>query len=110
MRNENITSPNDLLQVKKERVATVKTMANDRLKAYNTAKEDLEKAFAEVQASCGNLKSKLNKVLEDDVKRQAYHSQCFVGNDCKKILDERKMLLDVLPTGDVKSRFTGWFV
>ena len=109
--SEDITSPSDLIQVQEERVNTARTLANDNLAAYEQAKGTLETVYAEVKEKQGSLEAKLNTVLEDDVhvKRQAYHSQCFVGNHCKKILDCRQLLLNVLPDGDVKTKFMGLF-
>ena len=54
----------------------------------------------------GPFEEHLNKVLEKElgVCRQAYHSQCFVGNHCKTILKGRQKLIDVLPDGGVKRK------
>ena len=50
------------------------------------------------------MEAHFNKVLEKElgVCRQAYHSQCFVGNHCKKILKGRQKVIDVLPDGGSK--------
>lgn len=108
---DEISCPEDVLEVQEERVVTCKALVTDKLAAYTTLRGDLDKVYVEATDKRGAIEQELNRVLEQQlhVKRQAYHSQCFVGNDCKKILDKRDLLLNVLPEGPVKSKYRGLF-
>ncbi len=58
-----------------------------------------------------NFERKLNERLGNDlkVKHHAYHSKCFVGNDCKKTVNKVQVLLQDLPIGPVKNKFQDLF-
>ena len=75
----------------KERVGQIKT-------GWDKSKSALQKVYDEVKSKMGPLEKRLGEVLENElgVKKQAYHSQCFVGNHCKIILNQSEKLIDVL--------------
>ena len=79
--------------------------------AQKAMKQELDKIFSDVIKTRGPIEEQLNHILENivHVKRQTYHSQCFIGDHCKKILKHNGVLLDVLPDGDSKVKFRGLF-
>ena len=64
----------------------------------------------QVRARRGTYEERLNEVLDSiGVQRQAYHSQCFVGNHCKQILKHTESLLEVLPESEFRNNYIGLF-
>ena len=106
-----ISDQTDTLRIQRERVSASKALVNSKLVVWNAAKEQLDAVYKDVCARHGSIEKELNRVLEDvlHVKRQAYHSQCFVGNHCKTILDKKDILLNVIPQGEVQVKFRGLF-
>ena len=94
----NISGPRDVIPCQEERVVANKALVVDKEAAYAKAKENLEKIHTEIADTRGTMKKKLNDRLENDlhVKRQTYHSQCFVANHCKIIVDRSEVLLQDL--------------
>ena len=80
-----------LVRSLKDNVAKLKTV-------YEKSKVALPKVFDEVKSTMGPMEKKLGVVLENElgVRKQAYHSQCFVGNHRKTILNQPEKLIDVL--------------
>ena len=96
-----IANAEDMITIQKERVVTAKANLKDRKPTHKTMQKRVEEVYER-----GPLEEQFNKVLEKElgVCRQAYHSQCFVGNHCKTILKGRQKLIDVLPDGGVKRK------
>ena len=84
-----------ILQWQKNRVESELKESEKELKA---AKGRLDKIYESVKSVMGEREKESNCVLEDDlgVKRQAYHSQSFVGNHCQKILANSDKILKPL--------------
>lgn len=106
-----VTAPEDVIDLQKERVAAHKALVVEKQSDHASKKRALDATYQEVLKSRGSLEKALNEKLENDlkVKRQAYHSQCFVGNHCKIILNKIDILLAVLPDGNFKNDMAGLF-
>ena len=106
-----VAGPNDVIPFQEQRVASSKALVKEKTAVYERNKKDLDKAFELASKNRGTFETALNSRLENDlkVKRQAYHSQCFVGNHCVKIVNNCETLLQDLPEGDVKTKFQGLF-
>ncbi|XP_072032273.1 uncharacterized protein [Amphiura filiformis] len=106
-----ISGPEDVIPCQKERIISNKALTKQKEKVYLNEKKKLDKVYEKIARSRGQFEKKLNERLENDlgIKRQAYHSQCFVGNDCKKIVNHVEILLQDLPDGPVKNKFQGLF-
>ena len=91
-----------MITIQKERVVMAKANLEDRNATHKAMQRRVEEVYERVKRGRGPLEEHFNKVLEKElgVCRQAYHSQCFVGNHCKKILRGRQKLIDVLPGGE----------
>lgn len=74
--------------------------------SYDKAKSSLDSIYEKVLATRGPVEMRLNEILEKDVGvvKQAYHSQCFVGNHCKIILKEIDKLLVVIEDEGMKQK------
>lgn len=106
-----ISGPEDVIPCTKQRIITNKALTKQKEKAYLQEKKKLDKVYAQIARGRGHYEKMLNDRLEKDlgVKRQAYHSQCFVGNHCKKIIDNPETLMKDIPDGPVKVKFQGLF-
>ena len=109
--NGEVAGPESVIPHQEERVASNKTLVKSKEKAYNAVKKKLDEVFAQIAKERGFYERRLNERLEKDlnVKRQAYHSQCFIGNHCQKIVEESETLLQDLPQGPMKVKFKGLF-
>ena len=106
-----VAGPESVIPYQEKRVASNKALVKAKQKTYNTLKKKLDEVFAKIAKERGFYEKALNERLENDlnVKRQAYHSQCFIGNHCQKIVEESNTLLRDLPEGPVKVKFIGLF-
>ena len=94
-------------------VDSLKNIKESRLDILRTRQKVIEAEYYSLRTECIVLKNKVDKmvgpfetellsVLDDmNVDRQAYHSNAFVGNHCKIILEKRAMFSDVLNKVDV---------
>ena len=60
----------------------------------------------------GASRLKLQKILEKDLKvnRSDYHSACFVGNHCDKIVDQYKKITEVFASNpEVRKKYDDFF-
>ncbi|XP_072037705.1 uncharacterized protein [Amphiura filiformis] len=108
---DEISGPDDVIPCQEERVTSNKALVKEKEAAYAKAKDKLDKVYDKIAKARGQYEKMLNERLENDlhVKRQAYHSQCFVGNHCKAIVDNPEVLLQDLPDGEMKNKFQGLF-
>ncbi|XP_072019294.1 uncharacterized protein [Amphiura filiformis] len=110
-----VAGPNDVIEIQEERVAKQKEQVEQTNEDYENKKQVLDSVYEKVVNSRGSLEKQLNDKLENElhVKRQAYHSQCFVGNHCKRILEGTDVLISVLPDTEevktLKSKMYGLF-
>ena len=108
-RNE-VSGPQDVIRCQEEKVDACKALAQETKCEYAIKKKDLDETYDKVCKSRGECEERINrKLAEIGVQRQAYHSQCFVGNHCVKILENIDLLLDVLPKSDFRNIYTGLF-
>ena len=94
-------------------VDSLKKLKESRLDILRTRQRVIEREYYSLRTECTVLKNRcgnlvgpfereLLSVLDDmNVDRQAYHSNAFVGNHCKIILEKRAMFSDVLNKLDV---------
>ena len=94
-----ISGPDDVVKIQNERVCKQREVVAECTENYDDKKKVLDGVYERVVSSRGSIEKDLNDKLENElhVKRQAYHSQCFVGNHCMKILENTDVLIDVLP-------------
>ncbi|XP_072040956.1 uncharacterized protein [Amphiura filiformis] len=105
-----VSGPNDVISLQEERVNAHKALVRDKEEDYSKKKKVLDATYDDVVERRGNFEKTLNDTLKKiGVQRQAYHSQCFVGNHCKIILANTEVLLDVLPNSDFKCNMIGLF-
>ena len=91
-----VSSASDVVKLQKSRIADMKRKVKEAKAKHAKAKKELNDVFADICNTMGSAERRLDEVLEKDLKiqRQAFHSQCFVGNDCKQILAEHEKLND----------------
>ena len=106
-----VRGPEDVVQWQKNRVESVESELKESEKELKAAKGRLDKIYESVKSVMGEREKELNCVLEDDlgVKRQAYHSQSFVGNHCQKILANSDKILKPLNGLEEKERYSELF-
>ena len=104
MCRKEISSPQDVIKAQEEKVAACKAVAEDAEAEYQRKEVVLNATYEQVRARRGTYEERLNEVLDSiGVQRQAYHSQCFVGNHCKQILKHTESLLEVLPENEFRN-------
>lgn len=93
-----IASGADVLTSQKLQISKKKAEVSQAKSEYDVAKSKLDSVYARVLAKHGPKEIELNRILENDLKvqKQAYQSQCFVGNHCKIILQNVEKLLIVI--------------
>ncbi|KAJ8018545.1 hypothetical protein HOLleu_43399 [Holothuria leucospilota] len=93
-----ITSGADVLTSQRQQISKKKAEVSQAKSEYDVAKSKLDSVYARVLAKRGPKEIELNRILENDLKvqKRAYHSQCFVGNHCKIILQNVEKLLIVI--------------
>ncbi|XP_072040473.1 uncharacterized protein [Amphiura filiformis] len=97
-----VSNAGDVIRGQVKKVEQLKKVVKKAKENYDKAKVDLDKIYRDVCKERGPKETELNRVLEDvlHVKRQAYHSQCFVGNHCRDILKGHNKLIEVLDDED----------
>ena len=93
-----VDGPADVLKLQSERVAAQKQAITAAKNEFNSKKKKLDSIYSDICKSRGPSEKRLNEILENDlkVKRQAYHSQCFVGNHCIIIMKRAHELCAVI--------------
>ena len=93
-----VESANEVVEMQKKKVEKQKREVRKAKEECREAQAELKKVFDEISKDMGTAEKKLNEVLKEKLKveRQAFHSQCFVGNHCKIILAKHELLLEVL--------------
>ncbi|XP_071948723.1 uncharacterized protein [Antedon mediterranea] len=83
-----LETPADIMEWQTDRVESCKESLEKMEKEKGVAEKELAEVYEEVKGIIGPREKLLNSILDGElhVKKQAYHSQCFVGNHCKKIL------------------------
>ena len=78
-----VSSASDVVKLQESRIADVKRKVKEAKAKHAKVKKQLNEVFADVCNTIGRAERRLNEVLKKDLKiqRQAYHSQCLVGND-----------------------------
>ncbi|XP_072023493.1 uncharacterized protein [Amphiura filiformis] len=105
-----VSGPEDIIKLQQDRVNSHKALVNDKKTEYTSKKKALDDIYDEVVKNRGSFETNLNDTLKKiGVQRQAYHSQCFVGNHCKIILSKIELLLDVIPACVFKNNMLGLF-
>jgi len=93
-----INGPGDVIRKQVEKVKQRKNDVKRAKDIYEKQRVELDKVYQQIIKERGPYERELNRVLEDDlkVKRQSYHSQCFVGNHCKIMLQKYEALVNVI--------------
>ena len=103
-----ISDEESVITFQKEQVNAKKKKMHSAKAKYEKAKSHLDNIYGKVLETRGPVEKRLNAILENDLKvtKQAYHSQCFVGNHCKIILEQSSKLLEVVHDVTVKQKLT----
>ncbi len=93
-----VNGAGDVIRKQVQKVKEEKKTVKEAKDEYDKQKEELDRIYAEVCKEMGPKERELNDVLENvlKVKRQSYHSQCFVGNHCRIILEKNDNLVNVI--------------
>ena len=83
-----IRSAEDVVKWQKSRVSSVESELKESEKGLKESQSELDEIYRDVQSRMGEREKELYRIVIDtlNVKKQAYHSQCFVGNHCNIIL------------------------
>ena len=92
-----VTDRDSLIHFNQVRVNELFSIQNEEEKRFSALSEECSLLKEKVENMVGPFEKKLMKVLDDiGVDRQAYHSNSFVGNHCRKILANVHLLCDVV--------------
>lgn len=106
-----IETGEDVIKGQKQLIAEKKIETANAKKAYDSCKSKLDAVYGRVVEKRGPVETMLNDILEKELKvqKQAYHSQCFVGNHCKIILKNSEKLLRVISDEQLKAKLSNLF-
>lgn len=104
-------SQDDVLKWQKGRIKDVKKAVQEKGKEVQKAKKALQAVYKKVEKIMGPKERELNRILEEElkVKKQAYHSQCYVGNHCHIILKKANEMLRVIDGLEEHGRYIELF-
>ena len=97
-----VNGAGDVIRNQVQKIKEKKKLVKKAKDDYNKQKQELDRVYEQVRETMGPKERELNEVLENQlkVKRQAYHSQCFVGNHCRIILEKYEALVNVISGHD----------
>ncbi|WP_375668124.1 PHD finger domain-containing protein, partial [Bartonella sp. CL48QHWL] len=95
---QGVRTKDKLVDVHKESLKISKAELQRVEKKHASLHSRLDSVFVDVKKHQGPLELQLNNVLEKEllVYKQAYHSNAFIGNHCRKIIEKPHGLVAVL--------------